>query len=562
MSMRSLSLFMGKSEKNASKVKTLKTALPPENRSNNSRSIFWWIITAYFLTRFFSLAYYAVHNDEVNYIQFSQLMHADWNKHWSLSMDGRTLGSYKDPLQFWIGSLFVDFFANPAIGTRLCSVFFGLVNLIFVYLLAKKISSRTLLAEFLAAMIVLSDCYTMFDSIFMMEVYVYGLGAVYLYLIVCLVETFWMTGKLDYKLTLSASLNLFLIFLTKQSAPVWILFSCLMTLIFLASRDWLTISHLRRLLSTAVCVAIPSIFGRLIYNFVIPAKFAMVRDNNPEYYNPANFLKKQPFQWIQIWDGISFYARILFVEFHWLWIIPIATFLFYFLVRKIEVNKKLLLMLLFGAAVSFLPGALFIKNYFVRYYAASILFAFLLVAYLLASIYKQSKTGQKIALGFLLGLFLLKIFTSYVPLWKYKATDMSILETPPSQAAWAHGIGIEEMLEKISKLPDGLLFFDPQWGLPGTAIQIFYKRYPHLMCHPINYAVAGTKDTTSLRALLPPSGKDKNIYFVFDSNVRPGREFVPMLLQNQNFCGKRDVIEKKYRNKIFENSSIVFCKAS
>ena len=398
----------------------------------------------------------------------------------------------------------------------------------------------------------------MMESAFLTEVYVYSLGAIFLYLVIRGVDNIWY-GKFEAVTTLATSLVLALMFLTKQSAIIWILFSYLMAFIFVSAHGWLKIGNLKHLSWSAIYPLIPSIAGRWIYNFMIPRNCAAVRDKNPFNYQFVNILElKNQLFLKKLVESVSFYARILFIEFNWLWMIPLSLLLFYVLTRRLKANRTLWTSLILAWLLSFLPVAIFIRDHCVRYYAIGFLFLFFLLAYLLTVLYEHSRLGKIAVRGFFISLLVFKVFASYQLILKYKANDMCLAETP---VAWANGIGMPEMLEKISKFEAGIAFLDPQWGLPSTAVMIFYKRYPQVVFTSIKQNVFQCKSAADLLAHFAPMLKGQHVYFIFDTHTNGSRQWVSALLSNQKLCSRRQIIEKKFGNMILEDSSVVLCEA-
>ena len=186
--------------------------------------VFLLIVLLYLMIRIFSIIEFAPHNDEVNAAQWAQLIHADWKANKYVSISGDFFGEYKDPLSYWLGALLVDSFQNPIIGIRICSLLVGSVGLIFTYLLALKIFKSSTIARLVAIMIVFSDYFFMMDSLFLAEVYVYGLGAAFLYFIYLTVEGLWH-GRFSWLSVVLAFLFCVSVLLVKQSGIIWIVFA-------------------------------------------------------------------------------------------------------------------------------------------------------------------------------------------------------------------------------------------------------------------------------------------------------------------------------------------------
>jgi hypothetical protein len=129
---------------------------------------------------------------------------------------------------------------------------------------------------------------------------------------------------------------------------------------------------------------------------------------------------------------------------------------------------------------------------------------------------------------------------------------MAMIDTP---MGWANGIGIYELIEKVSKFPPSVVIHDPQWGHPGTALQVFKNFYPQVqMVRMTNKIFANLVHIKSLEQL-----KNKDLYFIFDSWWARSRPWVASILNDEEICGTKEVIEKKYKEEVSSRTSIIIC---
>jgi len=503
----------------------------------------------------FSLLQFAPHNDEVIYAQWSQLIQADWKANKYVSISGDFFGHYKDPLQYWIGALFVDSFQNPIIGVRICSLLVGSVGLIFTYLLALKIFKSRTIATLIAIMIVFSDYFFMMDSLFLAEVYVYGFGAVFLYFIYLTVEKLW-EGRFSW---LSAVLAFFfcaLMLLVKQSGLIWIFFGFVVFGLFLASNDLLKKRNLKKVAYSTGLIAAISLTGKVAYNLIIPQKYVHVRESGPtaeiHTYNFDELLQFPIENWV---DGLRFYLQeLLAIELFWFWVIPAALFSFLLFTKRIRPDWKLLCVLTTIWIVSFLPFVLILKLRFIRHFGMGMYFLYFLLGYILFLTFFPTRVLKMTGILLLVALVIYRFYTSYIPLVRYGQTDLAMIETPPG---WPSGIGINEMVKRVKNLSPGVLVYDIQWGHPGTSIVVFAKEYPQLELLPLSKTVLG--GIRSLYNRVKAEGRD--IHFVYDTWGQIDRFWEHKIFVDKILCAKKEIITKEFREQVFGNTSIVICTA-
>ena len=177
-----------------------------------------FLFALYCLTRGIGISQFELHNDEAIYIEVGQIIAANWeeNKYWTL--DGRMHSDYKYPLPFWIGSWILQQGDAIPYSVRLLSFAFGLLGIASVSLLAASLWN--LRAAFLTCILILSSEYFLyFDSIFLTEAFVYGLGGL-----------FWLLVHENARrprvwMTLLAGLVGCLLLTTKASAKLFALWS-------------------------------------------------------------------------------------------------------------------------------------------------------------------------------------------------------------------------------------------------------------------------------------------------------------------------------------------------
>jgi len=516
---------------------------------------FFVVLVFYLIVRIFCIIEFAPHNDEVNYTQFSQLIKADWEANKYISMDGRMAHQYKDPFQYWFGALFLDFLDNPVINLRICSLIFGLVGFIFSYLLALKIFKNRTAAGIVGLMIVFSDYFSMMDSIFLTEVFVYGSGTAFLYFSYVTFEKIY-SGRSPWINAGFASIFFLLALLSKQSGIVWFVFGFVILGIFWVSNEYSKQRQIKRTVYSIVLLLIISLTGKIIYDLIIPSQYVLLRESGAQArnntFNLEGLLQFPVEKWL---DGAKFYFHnLLFTEVFWFWLIPVALFSYFVLRKQIRPKWDLLMMLFVGWIVSFLPFVFIMKSRYIRHFGMGMCFFYFLIGYISSLVFFRSKATKVTGLLLLSAFLGLRLYSSYIPLLKYGQTDLAIIETKPG---WPSGIGINEMIEKVKNLSSGVLIYDPQWGHPGTSLIVFSKEFPQLKLVPANPNVlAKIGDIYGFA-----KARGLKMHFVYDTRGQNDHSWRQKILEDHMLCAKKEIIQKEYRGKIFDNSSIAICTA-
>ncbi len=457
---------------------------------------------------------------------------------------------YKEPLQFWLTSLTVNLWKNPLLGVRIWSLIFGFCGLVFTQLLVKRIWGNTV-AIIVGFLIILSEYYFYFDSIGLTEVYIYGLGAAFLYFL----YDFFSSNK--WRNGIIAVLLFSAMLVTKQSGMVWILFAGLIPLVVLLkdhSRLNDVLRNFKKGLKMYLQLGTGLLLAMLIKNIFVPPRFNVVKYSSDVYLHTMKM--KEIFEFpFQSWIGkLKFYfSQILTSDFSFIYILFLFAVigLLFALRENIWIFMVFIIMWIF----SFLPMVILLKTSFARHFGMGLYFWYILVAVVLATAYEKMKNKLAIALiilPLLLGVTL-KSLHSYATLIRWNHTDFAGIETPHFH--WASGIGISEMIEKIKNLSPYIIFFDPQWGHSGTDIQIFKKYYPGAQIEILSQETIN--NIGAMRKVI--SYTNKNVYFVFNANTL-GRSWVKDIIKNTSLCSEKEIIPKKFRKQVVFEAGIVFCK--
>ncbi|MFH1681826.1 MAG: glycosyltransferase family 39 protein [Candidatus Eisenbacteria bacterium] len=520
-----------------------------------ARRVLLALLAAFLATRIFALVHLELHNDSALFVEMSREIAADRDANKYLSMDGRLFGVYKDPLQLWIGAIVVGLSRDPVLPLRITSMLFGLVNVLFLYLFASRLFENRRIGAIAAALAVFSDYLLLFDSLFLAEVYVYGLGAVFLYLVLLAIEGAW-SGRPRWIPTALAAPLFGSILLVKQSGAAWGLFACMVLPLFLACRRLSPKGRAGRILLAIGTITAILVLGRLLYNQVIPAEFASLRRSGPlaevHTFGPAELLRFPAARWLG--NLRIYFAELLRIETGGLWIVPAAFLVARLARRKKGTGRGAAGALLLAWILSFLPFVLVMKHGFIRHFGIGIFFFHLAAADSAYHLFRPGPRRRTLGLALLGALVAFRLHTSYLPLARDGQTDLAMRETPEG---WANGLGISAMLRNLEGLPRGVLLIDPQWGHPGMPVWIHEESYPQLELVSLTPDVLSNLDALRERA----RGSGRKVFFLLDARARGERPFVDSLLDRDSLWARKTVIPKVYRGKRLPDSTIVIAEA-
>jgi hypothetical protein len=190
-----------------------------------------WVLAAGFAvfvaTRLATLMSFPVFNDEAIYLQYSQAIHADFAKNKFISQ-GTMYHDWKPPLQFWIGSVFLDVSDDPLVAGRVASFAVSLFGVWGLYLFVRALwTSR----EASLAVLVYALCPTVLfhNNQFVAETYVFSLTPwVYWFMLKAVSDD--TRPAFDMRAIYFVSAGVFgaLLLLCKQSGSLYLLMAVLL----------------------------------------------------------------------------------------------------------------------------------------------------------------------------------------------------------------------------------------------------------------------------------------------------------------------------------------------
>lgn len=534
--------------------------------AGSERRLLLALAAVYLATRLPVLFLHELHNDEVLFMQFSQLMHRDWREHWWLSVDGRAYGLYLAPLQYWIGALALHLVRDP-FHLRAVSLLFGAVGLFAVVRLAGKIGGRRF-ALATGAVILCAPYFAMFDVLFIGEVFAYALGSVFLLLAYGALERWW-AGRPDPVRLAAAALAGGLTLLAKDSGAVFIAAAFPLAVIPFTVRGGRAREHLPRFAGALGSMAAVALLAALLARLSIPAQFAAVRAQDVRFKLTGFSLEELLQLPLAAWgNNLRFQLETLHVGVNILpLLVPVALWLWALVRGRLGSSGALPGWLLATWLVSVLPVIVLVKATFVRHHGLTLYLLCLLLGCLIAEVWRLGAWSRAAAGGALLIAALGTLGTFYRPLLQVGYTQIAAAETPQ---VWASGLGTSRMLEALEQLPPGVVFVDPEWGFPGTAAEVFRERYPQLEIAKI------TRPLLVSVGLRPPQGGEpaaqgelqrelaaagRGLSFLFETRGAT-RRWTRELMADPRLCARRVVFTKRWRGQELRESQRVLCTAA
>lgn len=214
-----------------------------------------FILALFLLMRFAFLTAFPISNDESLYINYTQLIDADWDK-WKFVSVRNANFDWKPPLPFWLASTFSGFFSDPLLGSRMVSSFASVTGCLSVYCLSGLLGGRKA-ALWAGLLWTLNPMTVFYDRLFLAETFVYSFSAA------ALLFTY-LASERSRLFIVPAVLFGAAALLSKQSAQL-----ALMSLFFLVLLPAEKGERLRRgLLALAAALA-----SFVLYRLVIPAEY-------------------------------------------------------------------------------------------------------------------------------------------------------------------------------------------------------------------------------------------------------------------------------------------------
>ena len=415
-------------------------------------------------------------------------------------------------------------------------------------------------ARIFAILTVFSGYYFYFVSIGLTEVYIYGLGSVFIFYFFD-----WLEQE-KYKSLIISAVFFILAALSKSSALLLLVFAAgLPFCLLLIDKNSQRQTGWKYWLQSFLSLFFVFFASRLVLNLLLPENWQAMRLASSPTKTIFRFKELINFP-LDTWlSNFKFYflhvvdSGFLVKVFGFLCGLALVIII----LKRKEITKKtasfFLLAVIFWL-LSFIPVVLLTKGNNLRHYGQWLYFFYLLLSVFLVIVNQEvfSRLNFKFftrliifIIGILL-LFLYQIKTSYLPAIRYGQTDAGQIETGD---CWASPIGISVLLDFLKKLPPGVIIYNGQLGHLGTDMEVFAGYFPQLT--PIDL---GNKSISNLLFLKQSS---KNFYILFDDwnlNHYPESLIFRKILTNKELCPSITEIRRLYKGQTYRNSWFVICR--
>lgn len=437
------------------------------------------ILSAFAVLRLSNIRNFPIFNDEAIYIQYSQLMHYDWEQFKFISVNNY-FHDWKPPLPYWILSAFIGN-ADPLLTSRLVSAAVSFIGLLSIYGLGGYfLASRR--AAFLSALFwIFNPTVIFFDRLFLAETYVYSFSAaalLFTYLSVAKSRLYIMPSILFGALTL----------LSKQTGQLTIVAVFFLSALQVRGKEG---GGIYADYQNIASIAITAVSSYVIYRLVIPAEYFADYDKFsslwtfslrevsgfPFSYWKANSLLVYRFL-------INYYSPLIFL----------AIFFFTTLCISVRDKRHLVVFLWFAFSGTAVILALKGFNEYIFNTSTVIFITMMLAAsfdILIGAVENHARGGIRFLLRYAVPLVFIAPWIYQLPYY-YASADayMKKFGTPwmieNDLYGWPGGFGINEIVHLLEKERNRIVFIDPQWGNPGTGIQVFKAHYPALKLRVID----------------------------------------------------------------------------
>lgn len=523
------------------------------------------LVALYLASRLPALFLHELHNDESIFMRYSQLMLENWGENRYLTIDGRLFGQYLAPLQFWIGAVALRMLHNPFL-LRLVALFFGLLGFLCWTWLARAVAGRRA-ALATAFLLLCAPYYELFDVLFMGEVFVYGLGGLYLCCLYAFFDRCW-GGRFETRWIGGAIVAGGLALLSKESGALFLAAGLPLAGLPLAVRGGRVRDHLGRLLVSVGLAVGVALAATLLAHSGIPAQFHAVKANNTRLLGEA-FTLQEAFglpvaDWVR--NGRFFLSTLGKGGNILALLLPAAWWGWLAATGRGGGCRAVAGWLLAMWLVTVLPLVLLLKVTYVRHHGLALCLLYLLAGCVLAWLWDRGGPARAVTALGLAAAALGALVSFYLPLARERYTAIAAAETT---ASWASGAGIFSMLDTVAKLPPGFLLLDPVWGFPRMPVEVFADRYLQLRLLQITPPLLETmglweegQETVEAAAMIGEASRQGlKIYVLFETNPDRPRPWVSVLLKDPRWCRDRVVLEKRWRGKDVGPSRRVLCTA-
>ena len=495
------------------------------------------LLLLFIASRFLWLLNFPIFNDEALYINYSQLMHADWDGAKFISVANPN-HDWKPPLLYWFCAPFIGSAGDPLLTARLVSASVSVTGFLSVYYFAGYYFNDKRAAFWAGLLWILNPLVIFYDRAFLAETFVYSFSAA------ALLFTYLAVSKNRIFIFLAVPFGAFAL-LSKQSGQLTVI-----SLLFLAFLDFkkADTGHKGRLnidFKSALLAAIAALLAYLLYRAIIPAEYFS------DYgvfigrwtFSLADLLKFPVGSWL------NNLGMVYLLYSHYYTFIALAAVVLFIFCAYGGGRRHLILLALFlfnSFAVIF--GMRSFNEYI--YNTSNAVYLTLILGFSAGHIMGFAERRGRPLFKYICKSSVAVLPTLWISVlpWYYGPAESYIDKygTPWMKEnfllGWPSGFGVKEAVALLEKESGKTVYLDPQPGNPRTAILVYRQRYPSLEFVPIDRNVIdGLYEIDAKKAI-----------FLFRN--RPGLDWSDKVLRH-DVC-KEKIIFKTVDRQV----PLVFCK--
>ena len=509
---------------------------------------FLLLLAVFFLSRIIVSSAFPIFNDEAIYIQYAQGINANFSQYKFISINN-IYGDWKPPLQYWWGSIFINLFYDPVFSARFASILFSLFGFVGIYFLVLYLYGRRE-ALWASAIFIICPPILMYNTQFVAETYVFSAATIfYLFSLLAM-----RAPKINYWFLGLAILSGAALLLFKQSGALYLYLGLLLSFIPTGGLG----TGVNPLLKKLLLMTLIAIASFLIYKLIIPFDLAL----------GANwFTARWTFSFWEIGQlpTNAWFSNLSSVFDFYLYYYTLAAifiifgFIFYVFSRR-DVRDLVICFMFLVSSLSVIIGLKSFNEYI--YNTAAIIFLVIILARLAAILSEHAPRGHLsrpvLVTNLVLGLF----YAIMIGIWLYQVGLMKISPIKYIERSspwmrgnyltgWSGGFGIGQVIDLLKRQEGpALAIVDPQWGNPGTALQVYQNYYPQVLTIPLSQDFLDPARRRELHL-----EEFKNRFVIFSKRDIVTRDDAWRQNVLDNFCLKREEF-KEYEKQ----TPIVVCE--
>ena len=516
------------------------------------RVALWFTLAAILFSRALTLMTFPIFSDEAIYLQYTQAIHDDWQKNKFISMSGEW-ADWKPPLQYWLAAPVIRCGRDPLVVGRAVALFASFLGLVGSYLFAKQCFGQKE-AVITAMLYTVCPAVLFHNNQFTAETFLFSTAPfVYWALLSMMQSRHW---KLPWAILGTAIGTTLLLF--KQSGFLLLGVALALPLTQLGKKevavnraDEPTLEQRRparrnwtELAINFLCVALVIGFSHLAAALVIPSAFEGTREHfNSRWVMSVPELFHLP---LETWRA-NLLVVAEYIGAYYSWAVPLlfCTFVGFAIWKRNLPELALALMCVAGGG-----AVIFLLRGFNEYLFNTAVIAVLLpvLARTVLLVWNMNRIGYAgrvrasllICAGIMLGHwgYQLVLMSSSPGRYIERSTSWAVVNY---LKGWSTGFGVKEVVALLEKEKrPGILFADPQWGNPVTALQVYGgTRFPNLRIVPVSREFLNSSETQELRDAARQMGQVRLV--IYSADTSDGRDQWQRNIEQQ-MCDTREEI--------------------